>query len=63
MFLNYLSVFGCMFLLEGERLAAEVCGSVGVEDGVARLRGVAAQGDVLPAAQDVALSARTPLCE
>lgn len=36
--------------LEGQRLAAEVGGSVGVEDGTAALRGVVAQGDVLPAA-------------
>lgn len=48
-------------VLEGQSLAAEVGGCVGVEDGAARLGGVVAQGDVSPAAQDVALGARTPL--
>lgn len=42
-------------LLVGQRLAAEVGGGVGVEDGAAALRGVVAQGDVLPAAEDVSL--------
>lgn len=39
--------------LEGQRLAAEVGGGVGVEDGAGGLGGVIAQGDVFPAAQDV----------
>lgn len=51
-----------MFVLEGQRLATEVRGCVGVKDGAARLGGVVTQSDVPPAAQDVALSARTPLC-
>ena len=43
-------------VLEGQRLATEVGGDVGVEDGAASLGGVIAQGDVFPAAQDVTLS-------
>ena len=50
-----------MHLLEGQCLATEVGGCIGVEDGAARLGGVVAQGNVSPAAQDVALGARTPL--
>lgn len=42
-------------VLEGQRLATEVGGCVGIEDGAARVGGVTAQGDVSPAAQDVAL--------
>lgn len=48
------NVFVCD-VLEGERLAAEVGGGVGVQDGAAALGGVVTQGDVLPAAEDVAL--------
>lgn len=44
-----------MGVLERERLATEVGGRFGVEDRAARLGGVIAQSDVLPAAQDVAL--------
>ena len=56
------TVCWCVFVLEGQRLATEVRGCVGIKDGAARLGGVVTQSDVPPAAQDVALSARTPLC-
>lgn len=51
-----------LHILEGQCLATVVGGCAGVEHGTARLRGVTAQGDVSPAAQNVPLGARTPLC-
>ena len=51
-----------MCVLEGQGLTTEVGGCVGVEDLAAGLGGVVAQSDVSPAAQNIALSARTPLC-
>ncbi len=51
----------CACVLEGQSLATEVCGCAGIEDGATRLGGVVAQSDVSSAAQDVALSAWTPL--
>lgn len=51
-----------LYILKGQCLATEVGGCLGVEDGAAWLRGFTAQSDVSPAAQDVALSAWTPLC-
>lgn len=56
-------LFMCVLhILEGQCLATVVGGCAGVEDGTAGLGRVTAQGDVSPAAQNVALSAWTPLC-
>lgn len=50
-----------MYVLESQCLATVVCRSFGVKNLAFRLGGVMAQGNVSPAAQDVALSTWAPL--